>query len=458
MDSHKSVTPNNINQDVISLLHRTNQPPLLRGHNPLNATPTSQHHATPFVNPNRSMTFSSPDLPVPSAPWNGVTFQGSNTGNSGRVHWTENEFPTGTLEGLDSTVIDSPALTRYGPGVPRQPAEQSNSETDGDLNFPEMSFPAAFVRPATDRALFVRPGTREGAYFLPGSQYATYSTSMIPQPSTRPNTNEHNANPGIGNNFNTQNTEQTHGFVPMTSVQNTPDNHNFPNRWSQMRPTGASPNYRGNPWIEANQSADIPEELNTALWIMNLPPTCTYQQLLGAIRGCGKVYATVINPPQEADSNNNNNLNRSTGHMTSAAKLVFFDRLGAERLFAQSQSGHFIVGGYLPVVRPNRIKSKAREAGPQCRVLHIEGPSALVNEHFLVAFFQTKFTFQLETILTLATHGAVTRQEWRFGSFRCQAESARQAITREKERATLTEREQQAWGQVNVYFGVDPCA
>ncbi|KAI1082416.1 hypothetical protein F5B20DRAFT_569096 [Whalleya microplaca] len=221
-----------------------------------------------------------------------------------------------------------------------------------------------------------------------------------------------------------------------------------------MHLTGASPNYRGNPWLEANQSANIPEELNTSIWVTNLPPSCTHRQLLGAIKGCGKVYATVINPPRESRSP----LNQIPRHTTSASKLVFFDRAGAENLFAQAASGTFTVGGYVPRVRPNRIKSKPRVPGPQCRVLHIEGPSAIVDERFLTAFFQTKFTFEMEAVVTLATHGTLTRQEWRFGSFRCQAESARQAIAREKERANMTERERVAWGQVNVYFGVDPCA
>ncbi|XXH01437.1 hypothetical protein Hte_007797 [Hypoxylon texense] len=241
--------------------------------------------------------------------------------------------------------------------------------------------------------------------------------------------------------------------------------------WSeQLKATGASPFYRGNPFLEANQSANIPPEENTALWLTNLPPTCTHRDLLGAIRDCGKVYATVINPPEQ-DARFPPGA-RPT-HTTSASKLVFFDRAGADRLAAQARAGRFAVGGYVPKVRPNRIQSAPRDAGPQCRVLHIDGPSALVNEPFLHGFFRTKFAYELEAVRTLAVHGDVTRQEWRFGSFRCQAESARQSINREKERlgvgsaghgqlAVLNNLndptgELRLWSRIVVYFGVDPC-
>lgn len=229
------------------------------------------------------------------------------------------------------------------------------------------------------------------------------------------------------------------------------------NIWAQqLAATGASPYYRGNPFLETNQSAQIPEELNTALWITNLPPTCTHRQLLNAIRGCGKIYATVINPPEE-DARIIPYGMRPT-HTTSASKLVFFDRQGVDRLVAQAKTGRFTVGTYVPRVRPNRIKSAPREAGPQCRVLHIEGPSLIVNQFFLNEFFCSKFTYELESVQTLATFGDVTRQEWRFGSFRCQAESARQSIARERERHANAENDLRLWGQVTVYYGVDPCA
>ncbi|KAI1456084.1 hypothetical protein F4805DRAFT_476337 [Annulohypoxylon moriforme] len=228
-----------------------------------------------------------------------------------------------------------------------------------------------------------------------------------------------------------------------------------PSLWTrQLQITGISANYGGNIFLQSNQSANISEELSTSLWLTNLPPDCTHQLLLGAIRGCGKIYAAVINPPVIS----NNYYSPGSQHSTAASKLVFFDRAGLDRLMAKSLAGEFSVGGYVPRLRMNRIKSAPRPAGPHCRVLHIEGPSTIVNERFLGDFFQSKFKYELEIVLTLGQHGARTRQEWRFGSYRCQAESARQAINREKLRLNMSEADRRAWSQVSVHFGVDPCA
>ncbi|KAI1506052.1 hypothetical protein F5X99DRAFT_427919 [Biscogniauxia marginata] len=186
---------------------------------------------------------------------------------------------------------------------------------------------------------------------------------------------------------------------------------------------GTSPNYRGNPYLPANQSADIPDSENTALWLTNLPPDCDHRTLLGAVRGCGKVWATVVNPPVHAQN-----------HITAACKLVFFDVAGAQALLRQSREGLFAVGGYVPRVRHNRIRSGARPLGPQSRVLHIEGPERVVDVRRLAAFFAARFTFELEGVVVLERSGPRARHEWRFGSYRCQAESARVSIAKEKER------------------------
>ncbi|KAI5924490.1 hypothetical protein F4810DRAFT_719097 [Camillea tinctor] len=192
-----------------------------------------------------------------------------------------------------------------------------------------------------------------------------------------------------------------------------------------LLPGGVSPNYRGNPFLPANQSADIPDAENTSLWLTNLPPNCTHRMLLSAVRGCGKVYATVVNPPVAAQN-----------HITSACKLVFFDVAGAQALLLQARAGLFSVGGYVPRVRHNRIRSAARPPGPQSRVLHIEGPGRVVNERFLTAFFRARFQYEVESVEMLGRFGDRTRLEWRFGSYRCQAESARTWIAREKERCS----------------------
>ncbi|KAI0403861.1 hypothetical protein F4802DRAFT_569656 [Xylaria palmicola] len=211
--------------------------------------------------------------------------------------------------------------------------------------------------------------------------------------------------------------------------------------------TSISTNYQGDPYLKANQSADIPDELNTSLWITNLPPDLNHKMLLDSVRDCGKVYAAVINAPGQ-------------GHITCASKIVFFDVAGAENLLRQAHDGAFIVGGYKPRVRRNRIKTEARPAGPHSRVLRIEGPSCIVNYGYLRASFGANgVIWQNEAVLVLASDETTTRLEWRFGSYRCQAESARYFIERMKyEGNGFQSRESWPWQGVTVHFGVDPCA
>ncbi|KAH9894632.1 hypothetical protein F4778DRAFT_283404 [Xylariomycetidae sp. FL2044] len=136
---------------------------------------------------------------------------------------------------------------------------------------------------------------------------------------------------------------------------------------------------------------------------------------------------TISNPQEE--------LQWYVHTFSAAAKLVFFDRGGAERLYDQGRGGSFIVGGHVPHVRPNRVKSKPRDPGPQCRVLHIQGPSEIVNTVSLLAFFHGKFEYQMEGIEDLVKMAGIARQEWRFGSYRRQAETTRQLIIEARELA-----------------------
>ncbi|KAI0381404.1 hypothetical protein F5Y04DRAFT_288982 [Hypomontagnella monticulosa] len=239
-------------------------------------------------------------------------------------------------------------------------------------------------------------------------------------------------------------------FVPMDHLNEYRQNQGTR---EQPRPNGMSNNYAGNVYLPSNQSANIPERHSTSLWLTNLPPDCTHWRLLGAIRNCGKIYAAVINPPELPSPRHP--FHRP--HTTSAAKLVFFDREGVDRLWAKSQAGQFSVDGYVPLLRMNRIRSKPQDPTKRCRVLHISGPSEIVNETSLNSFFLGKFTYELEAVTTLSVCCGITRQEWRFGSFRCQAESALLAITREKHNPWLTNKDHAAWNQVHVHYGVDPC-
>ncbi|KAI1170859.1 hypothetical protein F4777DRAFT_90604 [Nemania sp. FL0916] len=211
--------------------------------------------------------------------------------------------------------------------------------------------------------------------------------------------------------------------------------------------TGVSVNYLGDPYLKANQSANIPDALNTSVWITNLPPNLTHKMLLDNVRNCGKVYAAVVNKPEQ-------------NHITAASKIVFFDVAGAENLLRQAREGGFIIEGFVPRVCRNRIKCEEKPPSPNSRVLHIEGPSCIVNQPNLAAMFRRGgITWQDEVVITLSSNETVTRLEWRFGSYRCQAESARHLIDRVKRnREVMPWNESQLWQCVTVHFGVDPCA
>jgi hypothetical protein len=85
-----------------------------------------------------------------------------------------------------------------------------------------------------------------------------------------------------------------------------------------LQEKGFSPNYRGNPDIPRNQPANVPPEQNCSLWLVGLAPDVTCHELLPGIRNVGRVFATHINPPKSDE-----------GHVSSAAKVVFFEREAA---------------------------------------------------------------------------------------------------------------------------------
>ncbi|KAK4224344.1 hypothetical protein QBC38DRAFT_371246 [Podospora fimiseda] len=193
---------------------------------------------------------------------------------------------------------------------------------------------------------------------------------------------------------------------------------------------GFSPNYKGNPDLERNRSAQIPEGENCSLFLVGLPPNLSTTSLLAGIKNMGRVYATHINPPEP-----------EKGHELSAAKLVFFERADAERFFHIANSaGGFALPGY-PQYRArvtwNRIRSaEVDKAGNKSRVLIISGPPEIVNEEFLLNYFDDKLIYQLEEIIHRGTidegaRGQRAMIEVRFGSYRCQSEAARMALIRE---------------------------
>jgi hypothetical protein len=205
---------------------------------------------------------------------------------------------------------------------------------------------------------------------------------------------------------------------------------------------GFSPRYAGNIYLASNQSASIPENKNCSLFILGLPPTLTTHELLSNIRDIGRVFATHINRPDP-----------DKGHHTAAAKVIFFERAAAERFYDRFNFRGFFILEY-PLHPParvlwNRIRT-AEQTGQgmqyRSRVLNISGPSKLVNEAVLSAYFNTKIIYQVDEVIVLCQENERALVEFRFGSYRCQAEAARMALCRE-------------WTDhgVRVFYGKDPC-
>jgi len=147
--------------------------------------------------------------------------------------------------------------------------------------------------------------------------------------------------------------------------------------------------YQGDITNPLNLSAEIPADKNTSLWISGLPPTCSTRELLGslAIAGpFGRIFATAMAPP-------------ARGHDTAAAKVQFFDRAGAQRLFDRAMRAPLVIGGSAVLVRWNRHRTGEMELARGSRVLVIAGRADLVHPAVLEARFRTYFVFQTETII-----------------------------------------------------------
>ncbi|KAK3953418.1 hypothetical protein QBC32DRAFT_312940 [Pseudoneurospora amorphoporcata] len=166
---------------------------------------------------------------------------------------------------------------------------------------------------------------------------------------------------------------------------------------------GFSENYMGDYTNENNKSADIPDELNCSLYITGLPLDVTVRDIFYDIRDIGKVYSLHISP-------------RRDGHSKTAAAIVFFTRIAAERFFNRFATRHNPTvrwGG--AVAKPGRILGRLpvnvvwnQVKVPPCtdrqhvtRVLQVEGPSDIVNEEFLLAYFRTKCRFDMERYYVL---------------------------------------------------------
>ncbi|KAK3331178.1 hypothetical protein B0H66DRAFT_528504 [Apodospora peruviana] len=193
---------------------------------------------------------------------------------------------------------------------------------------------------------------------------------------------------------------------------------------------GISINYAGDINNPRNISANIPDEDNCSFWITHIHPEAVHKDILDAVRNVGRIYAMHLNKDQEGQ--------RGKRHEHGAAKLVFFTKGEATR-FWDKHGQHvnaqpLIIRGMQTVVRRNRNKVAEQLGLPpnRTRVLLITGPPHLVNEEFLIPWFQSKFKFEIDDILWHVRHPEVNMMEWRFSSFRSQAQSAFLALSRQE--------------------------
>ncbi|OAA57488.1 hypothetical protein SPI_07147 [Niveomyces insectorum RCEF 264] len=205
------------------------------------------------------------------------------------------------------------------------------------------------------------------------------------------------------------------------------------------RRQGISLNYRGDVHNPHNRGDHVPAHCNTALFLTGLPPT------------------------------------PARGLPHAAAKVAFFTRAQAERLYARIAAGQLVFDGSPAAVTCtwNRDKKPPRRCvqADECRVLRIRGPRAFVNYAALTAYFAQKFRYDLESVqvlppgptgdkVTTKDHGEhgehdehderdEQTMEWRFASFQSQAIAAKMALNQEHRAVRVTYgRDPLEWGEL----------
>ncbi|KAJ6445461.1 hypothetical protein O9K51_00222 [Purpureocillium lavendulum] len=195
-----------------------------------------------------------------------------------------------------------------------------------------------------------------------------------------------------------------------------------------------STRYKGMHTIKNASNDTLPDRYNCSVWITNLPENVTYTELLESVGRRGRIYCSFINNPDGVKFH------------TAAAKVVFFAPGPAQRLRDEAAHPGFFVRGHRTRITLNRIKSgEVHVSGRQCRVLIITGRDEFVNEQTLREWFDRRIVWQGDGVHELIHARGRRVLEWRFGSYRNQAEMAKLAL--EKDRPA---------GLEHVEFGFDP--
>ncbi|KAK5660019.1 hypothetical protein OQA88_13487 [Cercophora sp. LCS_1] len=212
----------------------------------------------------------------------------------------------------------------------------------------------------------------------------------------------------------------------------------------ERRRLGVSVNYAGDISVARNLNACIPVMETCSFWLQGLPPGCTYHDLLSPIRGVGRIWSTITKPPLPPAPE------KPYGTPTSAAKIVFFELEAAQEFLNRFYRDGFSVNGFHAKLAHNRVRAEAqtRRHRDVSRVVTVRGPKGLVNTEYLLEAFRGKFTFDMDEINTIWEGNKSRALEFRFGSFRAQAQSAHRLLRSELDIPR----------KLHVLYGTDPCA
>ncbi|KAH6655387.1 hypothetical protein BKA67DRAFT_675410 [Truncatella angustata] len=182
-----------------------------------------------------------------------------------------------------------------------------------------------------------------------------------------------------------------------------------------VQTTTCSPNYRGNPYAQSNQSAAISDDDNCAVFIDGMTPLLSFERLFASLLGVGRIYACVIHAPRGE-------------HGTSAVSITGWDRLTAEAIIATVTAGHLNLDGFTPGIRMNRTRVAAQSNQNGSRAIMISGPPCLLHREALEAFFAQYFYYQLDRVVVhvLTEYHAII--EIIFASYRNQAQAAHRTL------------------------------
>ncbi|KAI1762172.1 hypothetical protein GGR53DRAFT_468566 [Hypoxylon sp. FL1150] len=197
----------------------------------------------------------------------------------------------------------------------------------------------------------------------------------------------------------------------------------------------ASNRYLGDTSLPDNSGHDVLPYENVNLWIVNIPKEIDHHEFLGCIRNTGKVRSLVLHPPVGK-------------HTNKAAALSFIRRDSAVKFLADCRSGKINMRGMKLYATWNRNRVREPADDTVSRVLMIEGDAKLVNQKHLNEFFAEKVAYDIDEIIE---HGrkegsdaARCTIEYRFASWRGQAQLALMALRTERQSLT-------------VEYGKDPC-